>query len=519
MSTKLHKIHIKPSHKGKFTSWAKSHGMTVAEAASTITNHANEYSKHVRKMAVFAKNFGKKKHAYGGEVMAFGGEATIIPKSIIKRPHVFAMGGQVPVEVEGDEVAQAPNGNMMQFNGPSHEEGGIDTQLPQGTDIYSDRLSIDGKTLAERKLSRERAIGKLKKQIEKRPTDALIKNSIKRTEQTNAQEEQQDMFLQKAAQHILPQPVQSGKQKAAYGVDGLIGPPNQDEDNYDLSKGVFNGQSGNTPANPYTVGNIPISKGFTNSDSQPLPSYVPDVTPINSFTPSFKQLPNLPDFSDRDNQDTLPTVTGSPNTIGNVAGMVGSAINAVGPLLNTKKYWKNRVPNTNSFVGFNHDALKSNDLATDQLRGQEQNLVNTNTEFRNNAINRNNQARSINTRNALNAATDQGFNDSNLKVHDMIANQTMQLLNERSKLLSAKDSAEMSGKQYVQQQDKADVENYFSQKGKDLANLGTSVQTFGKNLNQQKQQDDFLTLLPSLSKYGLGIKYVNGKPTLVNSTE
>ena len=39
----------------------------------------------------------------------------------------MAMGGeveQVPVEVEGEEVAQTPDGSVMEFQGPAHEDGG-----------------------------------------------------------------------------------------------------------------------------------------------------------------------------------------------------------------------------------------------------------------------------------------------------------------------------------------------------------------------------------------------------------
>ena len=41
----------------------------------------------------------------------------------------YAMGGQVPVEVEGGEVAETPFGNLLGFNGPNHDRGGIKTSL------------------------------------------------------------------------------------------------------------------------------------------------------------------------------------------------------------------------------------------------------------------------------------------------------------------------------------------------------------------------------------------------------
>lgn len=589
MEHNKHSIEIKKSHKGRFTKWSKAHGMTVAEAAKKVMSHATDYGKHVVAMANFAKNIGHKhayggevpfdRHSYGGNIMAFGGNVTSVSqsvtnsaKSLIKRPKMFAMGGQqiqnqgqAPVEVEGDEVAQSPNGDMTQFTGPSHEEGGINTTVPRGTDIYSDRLSIDGKTMAERKIARERSMNKLKKQLDNRPTDALIKNSVKRTAQTTAQEEQQDMLLQQLASKILPQPQQTGKAKAAYGkyafgADGNDGSSDA-FGSLDNSGNIIGGQglnaSGdifqapiaptvlpNTPTfnnlNGSTFKDRPIGQGLDNStnifgnqqqsgisyprqrdniDNVDLSQSTPFTNPTtnNNIPDSYKTtIDQMPSFGADTN--AVASVK-APITAGNIAGIIGTGVNTVSGLINTKKYWNNRVKNTNTFLGFNHDALATNQKALDNLQGEKQNLITDNIQTRNNAFNRNNNVRSINTRNALNNEADNVFNSSNTKVSDIMAQQTNQLLGQRATLQTGKDNAIMSGNKLVQQEDKADLENYYTQHGKDLTNLGTGLQQTGKNLNTQKQQDDFLSLLPSLSKYGLGISYVNGKPTLVNSNQ
>lgn len=66
----------------------------------------------------------------------------------------FASGGTVtkPSEVEGQEVAEFPSGEVGQFRGPSHGEGGIPVNLPVGTDVYSKRVKVNGETMANRKL-------------------------------------------------------------------------------------------------------------------------------------------------------------------------------------------------------------------------------------------------------------------------------------------------------------------------------------------------------------------------------
>lgn len=124
----------------------------------------------------------------------------------------YAMGGnveEVPVEVEGGEVAELPNGQMQMFQGPTHEQGGVDANLPEGTEIYSERLKHPqtGESMAERKLKREQRVEKLmqlfKKNKNQRQGDKFIKSSIKRVEEQNAIEEEQDMMLQKQFQQQL----------------------------------------------------------------------------------------------------------------------------------------------------------------------------------------------------------------------------------------------------------------------------------------------------------------------------
>jgi len=59
-------IHIKPENKGKFTAWAKSHGMGVQEAASHVMANKEDYSPTIVKRANFAKNAAGWKHYHGG---------------------------------------------------------------------------------------------------------------------------------------------------------------------------------------------------------------------------------------------------------------------------------------------------------------------------------------------------------------------------------------------------------------------------------------------------------------------
>ena len=63
------KIHIKPSKRGTFTAAAKKHGKSVQAFASQVLAHKENYSPAMVKKAVFAKNFGGRKHANGGYLL------------------------------------------------------------------------------------------------------------------------------------------------------------------------------------------------------------------------------------------------------------------------------------------------------------------------------------------------------------------------------------------------------------------------------------------------------------------
>jgi len=133
---------------------------------------------------------------------------------------VMANGGQVPVEVEGGETFHSPNGQMGEFQGPKHEAGGIPTELPQGTKVFSDRLKLEGKTMAERKKNRENKVNRLTKLLEANSSDALIKNSLKRTQAINGLEEQQDMDIQEGV-NFLQGNLESVKMALGGYVSGL----------------------------------------------------------------------------------------------------------------------------------------------------------------------------------------------------------------------------------------------------------------------------------------------------------
>ncbi len=99
---------------------------------------------------------------------------------------VFAKGGIVidgdemnpTAELELNEQFQLPDGQVGEVEGPSHAEGGIEANLPEGTRIFSDRLKHNGRTFAKTVKPINNKIAKLEKHLETNPNDKLKQNSI-----------------------------------------------------------------------------------------------------------------------------------------------------------------------------------------------------------------------------------------------------------------------------------------------------------------------------------------------------
>jgi hypothetical protein len=124
-----------------------------------------------------------------------------------------AMGGNMTdAEVEGGEIMQAPGKKPQRVYGPKHEDGGVMVNAPVGTKVFSDRLQVDGKTMADRKIAREKALAKLEKALNADPTNKILKSTAERMHETIKMEESQDMNLQNYANNNYQQP-QMGDQE------------------------------------------------------------------------------------------------------------------------------------------------------------------------------------------------------------------------------------------------------------------------------------------------------------------
>lgn len=141
--------------------------------------------------------------------------------NLLTTPMMFGFGGDVsamPVEIEGDETVEYPNGQVVQYEGPSHESGGIDMNLPEGTEVYSKRIKKYNKTLADRKAERTKQLDKIQKRADKNQYDVLLQGTVGRVSANNKLLDEQDKTIQGMVRDTVTINSLNQKYKAAYGI-------------------------------------------------------------------------------------------------------------------------------------------------------------------------------------------------------------------------------------------------------------------------------------------------------------
>lgn len=380
-------------------------------------------------------------------------------RKTIKRK--FALGtsnlnnvSKVPVEVEGGEVAQTPSGQVKNYQGPSHEQGGIDDTLPEGTTIFSDRISVDGKTMADRKKERDSRLDKFKKQLQRRPTDFITMNAVKRISQTNAMQDYTDLHVQNVIGATADDDMLQNAQQFAKGT-GV--------------KGV------KAKRKNYALG--------TDNLGMAGPRTIPQInTTVN--TNSF--------------------------TAGDITGGVGSIISTVAPMINARNYWKNRIKITNPYKTYGDKTINTLQKNED-LIDQNKNIQLSKLATKKNATLLGNQQRasSVNTSNAMNLLTELGYSDEMVDVMSKANDLQINNNNLKAQTQLNIDATRMGGEANVQQNEKADVENYYSNMGKLASGFGTNVQQQAKLMNDRQTENEVVNMLPYMNSNGIGMKKTN----------
>lgn len=372
-----------------------------------------------------------------------------------------AFGGKTgtAVEVEGGEVGELPNGGLIGFEGPSHAGGGIDVNLPGGTEIFSDRIKIDGVSMADRKKKRGKKENTLEKLFGKNPTDALIKNALDRTRAVNQAEDSFDSNLQEGVNSLLnPDKLKfptGGIVPKTGGLDPRINPL------YFQGEEVM-GDMGMMSLMPQD--NLFLSPGT----SQPIQNATEDVETTNSKGGVGSLFKNM----------ALPTG-------GDVLGILGNLHQGFSGKTNTLANRAGDTPNINHFADFGKKGLETLDGAKNSL----QEILSMNekalTEAKLAAQKTNTRtARGINTQRALNLASEANTNRALESLYSNYAQQMLGLTGQQANLETQQDQMVMQGNSAADLANRQDRDAFFTQLGVDEKSIGQAISKLGGNLNQ-----------------------------------
>lgn len=411
------------------------------------------------------------------------------PKSIMAADtigtRVAAYGGS-NIEVEGDEVAQYPTGDLIQFKGPKHENGGIDVNLPNGTDIYSDRISIDNKTMAQRKLEREKNAAKYSKMYEK-DKSTTVKSTLDRVLEINAQQEAFDLEIQGTANRLTPQ--NGMTPKAAYGVG-----PGPTQRNYSsFFRDILASVQTDDLSEVATT-----ETEDTSTASSSLKGATEDTTKNTTKNPSF--LNNLYDQALSGLTNYFQSA-GSP-TGGDIVGTIGNLMQANNPRKLTLANRAGDQPNVNAFKNYGKNALAKLDQAKGSLQGNlDSALLDIDKSAQAATRTNSNGARSINTARALNLATQSVAQDAKAKANVEYASMLTQMLTGEAAMLNDIDARVMTGDQNANEADRMDRDAFFTQLSKDEVARGQAISGVGKNMNALKEREYNQNMLDAMFDY------------------
>lgn len=362
-----------------------------------------------------------------------------------------ALGGTIgnnSVEVEGKEAFELPNGIVGMFEGPSHEAGGIDTELPSGTDIFSKRVKgEDGKSMAVRKMAREKAEKKIAKYLEAAKGDKLLKKSLKRTQENNEALEEKD----KATQELVSQ-IMGEQQKFAFGsgVDGI----------------------------------------------DPIAGFIPEGTDIYSDPNKSIAGNKLQDLGRLFQQGAEGVQTPS---VGDISSILGNLYNTFNPENLVEKQRAGDTPNINAFEDYGVDALAANDKAKGEVKRLADSAKQDLETSKRGTVNRiRKSSRGINQMRAGELAANQQANNSIRDIYASQASQLAGLFSQQASLENQQDGAVMQGEAVRDDNDRKDRDNYYTQLLKAQNNKGEGLQELGKNLNTRKANTETSGILNQL---------------------
>ena len=431
----------------------------------------------------------------------------------------FATGGVAgnkQINAEGGEVVETPGGQPQELQGASHAQGGIDMQVPSGTEIYSDRLlGADGKTMAERKKVREKQISKIEKLLQKNPNDSALKKTLEKIKQNNDFLDKQDLsqmqFVKDLVDHTnkfwsggyagkkSPLPVSDNKFKNLFGlVNGGL-PTNVGTTYYPdpiVENMLKNQNAQDLKSNNINLGiTTPNSTGFKDSDGDGIPDYIdadtkagPEVYAPASTDPEGK-YGNATSAKTKDAKNfSLDDYLGG-TTFGDMLGM---GANLFGPMAQMNNTLENRSATPveqNWFKDYGKQALSKIQERYGLLDDIRDNALSSLEKDRAGSISRNNaSARSINTQRALNLATDAAINNNKSDLYSKFAQSMLGVKSQEAAQMDRNDQMRMSGEDKRAERELQNTDNFYSNMAKNISDKYRGIGETGKAINDIKER-------------------------------
>lgn len=424
------------------------------------------------------KDYFESKDANGNDIYVKEG-SRINTTGMAHYPFAFggSVGNNVPVEVEGGEVAQDPNGNLIEFQGPSHKDGGIKTALPEGSEIYSKRILIEGKTIADRKKERELKIKSLEKKL-KDFEDPLTRKTLNKIIENSQIEEEVEKAIQQSAERKFAPQQQMPMQKAPWGKPFLKRGKESIEYQKALAQ-IKKFQKDNGLLDNEIVGEK------TGDSMWNLPTYENGM----NLLPEDKKEDKKEGSPQNPSKDFFTKNAAGLPTAGDLAGIGGNIYQGLNSLLGAERNAATDTPNENPFLNFGKESMKelenSEKYISAVASGQERDLKSS----RNAAIVRNRRSsRDLNTMRMGDYAVDRTFNDAKNQLDNSIIGQYMQLSNQKANLQQQIDQIVMGGegqKDLANRQDKDARDTAIAMGKKDM---GKMISLTGKHFNDIKER-------------------------------
>ena len=403
----------------------------------------------------------------------------------------FATGGVVNnknINAEGGEVIETPGGQPQELQGPSHSQGGINMQVPSGTEIYSDRLvGADGKTMAERKKLREKQISKIEKLLQKNPNDSALKKTLEKTKQNNDFLDKQDLsqmqFVKDLVDHTnkfalggyvdeeSPMPIFNNKYKDLLGL---------------FSKGLPTDVGTTYYPDPMVENML---KDKNTQDLQNLNNTQPEVYAPASTDPEGK-YGNATPAKTRDAKNfSLNDYLGG-TTFGDMLGMGANLFGPMAQMNNTLANINANPLEQNWFKDYGKQALSKIQDQYGLLDDIRDNALSSLEKDRAGSISRNNaSARSINTQRALNLATDAAINNNKSDLYSKFAQSMLGVKSQEATQMDRNDQMRMSGEEKRAERELQNTDNFFSDMAKNISDKYRGIGETGKSLNKIKERE------------------------------